>query len=100
MNPTSTNESDSVFEGGRIKPGTYKILNVVGQTYVDIQERGGGLCGRPLTALEGIGLVGSCPHLTHIIVISVISSGKFSLPGPDTPSAGCVETHFVIIVVY
>ena len=59
MAPTSTNESDSVFKDGRIKPGVYKIQNIVSQTYVDIREHSRELCGRPTTVLEGKGLVGS-----------------------------------------
>ena len=97
---TSKSESDSVFRDGRIKPGIYKIQNVVGQTYVDIRDHNRELCGRPVTTLEGKGLVGSCPHLVHIVVIPVISSGKSSLLGPDIPSAGySVETHFVTTAV-
>ena len=101
MNPTSKDEPDSVFRDGRIKPGIYKILNVVGQTYVDIQEHSRELCGRPTTALEGKGLVRSRSHSAHIVVTPIISSGKSSLPALDIPSVGySVETRFITIADY
>ena len=101
MTLTSTNESESVFRDGKIKPGIYKIQNIVGQTYVDIREHTKELCGRPAAALEGKGLVRFCPYLTHTVVIPVISSGKFSLLGPDILYAGySVEIYFASIVVY
>ena len=101
MTLTSKNESISVFRDGKLKPGIYKIRNIVGQTYVDIREHTRELCGRPATALEGKGLVGSCPCLARIFVILIIFSGKFCLPGPDIPYAGySVETRFASIAVY
>lgn len=95
------NESISIFQDGKLKPGIYKIQNIVGQTYVDIQEHTRELCGRPATALEGKGLVGFCPRLARIFVILIIFSGKFCLPGPDIPYVEySVETHFASIAVY
>ena len=100
MTLTSANESDSVFRDGKLKPGIYKIQNIVSQTYVDIREQTRELCGRPAAALGGRGLVRSCPHLAHIVVILIVSSGKFSLPDPDIPYAGCsVEIHFPSVAV-
>jgi hypothetical protein len=77
-----------VFEDGRVRPGIYKIMNSVGQTYVDIREHNRELCCRPTTVLEGKGLVGSYLRLAPIIVAMTILSGKFSLRDLDIPYAG------------
>ena len=69
----------SIFEDGKLRPGIYKIQNIVGQTYVDIREHNKELCARPGALLEGKGLVGPCLSLTPIVVLMIISSGKFSL---------------------
>ena len=101
MTSNSASESDSVFRNGKIRPGIYKIQNVVGKTYVDIREHTKELCGRPAAALEGKGLVRSCPHLSHTVVTSITSSGRFSLLGPDIPYVGCsVDMHLASIAVY
>ena len=42
----------SIFQGGRIKPGVYKIQNIVSKTYVDIKDDVRELCGRPSQVLE------------------------------------------------
>ena len=62
---TTKNDSTSIFKDGKLKSGTYKIQNIVGQTYVDIREHNKELCCRPATILEleGKGLVSSLPHL-------------------------------------
>jgi hypothetical protein len=70
MTLTSKNDTMSIFRDGKLKPGIYKIQNLVGQTYVDITHvdtRGqvGELCCRPATLLEGHGRVSSLPHLTR-----------------------------------
>jgi len=65
MTLTSANDFASIFKDGKLKPGIYMIQNVVSQTYVDMREHSRELCCRPDTRLEGKGLVGSCPHLTH-----------------------------------
>ena len=78
---TSTPTSDSmpVFEDGKLRPGIYKIMSIIGQTYVDIREHNRELCGRPTTVLEGKGLVGSYLRLAPIVVVMTILSGKFTL---------------------
>jgi hypothetical protein len=53
----------SIFEDGKLRPGIYKIMNIVGQTYVDIREHTKELCCRPAAASRGKGLVGSCLRL-------------------------------------
>jgi len=45
----------SLFKDGELKPGIYKIQNIVGQTYVDVRDRSRELCCRPATVLEGKG---------------------------------------------
>jgi hypothetical protein len=89
MTLTSKDGSGPVFRDGKLRPGIYKIQNIVGQTYVDIREHAKELCGRPATLLEGKGLVRSCPHLTQKAVVTVIFSGKYFLPVLDIPFAGC-----------
>jgi len=79
MTLTSTDNSASIFKDGKLKPGVYKIQNIVGQTYVDIREHVRELCGRPATVLEGNGLVGSRPHLTPITVVMITLVGNSPL---------------------
>lgn len=44
--------SSSILQDGRIRPGTYKIKNIVSQTYVDIKDHVREICGRPSSVLE------------------------------------------------
>ena len=69
MTLTSTSGYTSIFKDGKLKPGIYKIKNIVSQTYVDIREHTRELCCRPATVLEGNKLVGSYPRLAHIVVV-------------------------------
>jgi hypothetical protein len=90
----------SIFESGKLRPGIYKIQNIVGQTYVDIRDHTKELCGRPATVLEGKGLVGSCFRLAPIIAPMDVFSGKFSLWDPDIPYAGYgVGSRFPLLCV-
>ena len=58
MSADSPNDSFSIFNNGKLKPGVYKIQNLYSQTYVDIHEHSRDLCCRPATTLgEGRGLV-------------------------------------------
>jgi hypothetical protein len=41
-----------IFENGKLKPGLYKIQNLVSKTYLDIHEHSMELCCRPASALE------------------------------------------------
>ena len=66
---TSTTNSDSVLEDGKLKPGIYKIQNIVGQTYVDIRDHSRELCCRPAAALEGNGLVCLFLPSFHFLVV-------------------------------
>jgi hypothetical protein len=58
-----TNPQDmpsSILKDGKLKPGIYQIQNLVGQTFVEMQESARQLCCRPSTALSnGGGLVRS-----------------------------------------
>ena len=58
MNLDSTSDSSSILEGGRLKPGIYKIQNVSTETYLDIEVQTREVCCRPAKDLgEGRGLV-------------------------------------------
>jgi hypothetical protein len=48
----SSSTNRSILQDGKIRPGTYKIKNIVSQTYVDIKDHVRELCGRPASALE------------------------------------------------
>ena len=93
------NDSASIFEDGKLKPGIYKIQNIFGQTYVDIREHTRELCCRPPTLLDGKGLVGLRSPLVRIVVIIVIlDSGKSSLRVSDIQYAGCsLKSHFPFV---
>ena len=84
MTVTSTSDPASIFKDGKLKPGVYKIQNIVGQTYVDIREHTRELCGRPATVLEGKGLVSSCLYLAPTIL---------SLPSVGNPPFGSRVYH-------
>ncbi|KAF9777279.1 hypothetical protein BJ322DRAFT_1025852 [Thelephora terrestris] len=45
----------TLFDGGKLKPGIYKIQNIVGETYLDIREHNKELCCRPDFVLGGKG---------------------------------------------
>jgi len=48
----STSTSSSILQNGRVKPGIYKIRNIVSGTYVDIKDHVRELCGRHFNTLE------------------------------------------------
>ena len=52
MTYNSSKTDPSIFQGGKLKPGVYKIQNIVSKSYVDIKDHVRELCGRPSTALE------------------------------------------------
>ena len=48
----------TIFEDKKLKPGLYKIQNLVSKTYLDIHEHSMELCCRPASVLEeGEGIV-------------------------------------------
>jgi len=60
MTLNSTNESPSILQDGKLKPGIYKIWNVYTETYADIEVHSRSVCCRPAQNLEeGNGLVRS-----------------------------------------
>ena len=62
MTFNSTTDTSSIFEGGKLKPGIYKIQNLQSETYLDIHLHSKKVCCRPAQDLEdGRGLVR--PHL-------------------------------------
>jgi hypothetical protein len=62
MTLTSTSNSTSIFEDGKLKPGTYKVQNIYARTYLDVVEHSRRLCCRPAQDLEeGDGIVRRYP---------------------------------------
>jgi len=48
----------TIFEDGKLKPGLYKIQNLVSKTYLDIHEHSMKVCCRPASTQEkGDGIV-------------------------------------------
>ena len=62
----SANDAASVFADGKVKPGIYRIQNIAGHTYLDIRDEKQELCCRPITVLEGKGLVSPRLQLSPI----------------------------------
>ena len=80
MTLSSDEDSVSIFKDAKLRPGIYKIQNIVSKTYVEIREYPKELCCRPSgTSLEGKGRVGSHPHLTRRTLFTVTFSGNSSL---------------------
>ena len=52
---SGTGSSASIFQDGKLKPGIYKIQNIVSNTYVDTKDHLRELCGRPSSLLESGG---------------------------------------------
>jgi hypothetical protein len=68
MTLTSTDNSTSIFEDGRLKPGTYKVQNIYARTYLDVVEHSRRMCCRPAQDLEeGGGIV----RRYHVPVVRV-----------------------------
>jgi len=62
MTLSSTGNSSSILEGGKLKPGTYKIQNIYTETYVDIEVHSREMCCRPAKDLgDGKGIVRRYP---------------------------------------
>jgi len=68
MVPNPTSDPPSIFEKGRLKPGIYKIQNILSETYADIEVATRAMCCRPARDLEeGRGLVRRYPpSVVHI----------------------------------
>ena len=72
MTFNSLNDSPSIFEDGKLKPGTYKIQNLYVETYLDIHQHSKQACCRPARDLEDRrGLVSL--HLSFVIHTSDVS---------------------------
>jgi len=53
-----TSDSSSIFNGGQLKPGIYKIQNIKTETYLDSEVDTKEVCCRPAKDIgEGKGLV-------------------------------------------
>ena len=60
MTLNSTDGSLSILQDGKLKPGIYKIWNILTEVYVDIEVHSRSVCCRPAQNLEeGNGLVRS-----------------------------------------
>ncbi|KAF9781762.1 hypothetical protein BJ322DRAFT_243167 [Thelephora terrestris] len=78
------NDAVPIFKAGKLRPGIYKIQNIVSQTYVDMRESPKELCCRPATLLEGKGLWEILP-LGHGYTIRRLEPGK--------PDQFCIMLH-------
>ena len=59
---TSTGNSSSIFEDGKLKPGIYKIQNLYSEAFLDIHEHSREMCCRPARDLgEERGIVRQHP---------------------------------------
>ena len=62
MTSTSTADSLSIFKDGKLKPGIYKIQNIVAETFLDYEVHSRNVCCRPAADLgDDKGLVSSSP---------------------------------------
>jgi len=52
MHLTPTDDPMSIFVGGKLKPGRYKVQNLASQTYLEVLEPSKELCCRPASALS------------------------------------------------
>ena len=52
MNLTPTDDPMSIFVGGKLKPGRYKVQNLASQTYLEVLEPSKELCCRPASVLS------------------------------------------------
>ena len=78
----STNDSSSIFQDGKLKPGIYKIQNIQSETYLDIEVHLRELCCRPSKDLgEGRGFVCRYPLICGSYLM--IRSGKSKALGLD-----------------
>jgi hypothetical protein len=61
MTSNSPSDPSSIFEGGKLKPGTYKIQNIQTENYLDIEVHSREVCCRPARDLgDGRGIVCRC----------------------------------------
>ena len=49
---SSPDDPMSIFVNGKLKPGTYKVQNLSGKTYLEILEDSKELCCRPASVLS------------------------------------------------
>jgi len=95
---TSTDNSVSIFKDGKLKPGIYKIQNIVGQTYLEVRNHSKQLCCRSATALK---------DGNELVHVCFIYHGNESSPVGDLSSSGPGYTihrvqyklcfHFIVV---
>lgn len=52
MHTPSLSDPMSIFMGGKLKPGKYKVQNLASKTYLEVLEHSKELCCRPETVLS------------------------------------------------
>ena len=62
--------SHMIFQDGKLKPGLYKIQNLVSKTYVDIHEHTMEVCCRPASALEKDDGIVRTPHFPTFSLVN------------------------------
>ena len=77
--PLPARMSSSILTDGKLKPGIYRIQNLAGQTFVEMQEGPRQLCCRPEAVLSSRdGLVRSIrPLITQVSVSNVCTVRLF-----------------------
>ena len=81
MTPNPASSHTSIFKGGKLKPGIYKIQSLCAETYLDIQLNTKQLCCRPAQNLgEGRGLVRL--HLLFVVRVSDAQKWEIKPLGP------------------
>jgi len=78
MLPPPPDDPMSIFVDGKLKPGTYKVQNLAGQTYLEVEEYSKELCCRPATVLA--------PQ--DALVISRRTTGPRKVNVPDAFTVG------------
>ena len=98
MRHSSSNiAGSSIFQDGKLKPGIYRIRNIVSQTYVDIKDDVHELCGRPSTVLEsGRGEV-SLLQLCWMPTCLTTNSGRSNPSAQGIQSGRLVSPSYLLV---
>lgn len=95
----SSPTNPSILQDGRIKPGIYKIKNIVSQTYVDTKDHVRELCGRPSSALQKSGgQVSLWVYRTSVYHLTTTYSGRSSTRARGTRFERFAPIHALFLL--